>query len=100
MTTNLANASIKASGTSQTRTIGDRFAEVFNVKNFGAAYLRPVARCLRFAAMVAHAPRKTRSRPAGYALAAWDFHPSGSLAQFPRFAPPPPGTGLSRRASG
>jgi hypothetical protein len=57
----------------------------------------PFARCLRFAVMVAHAPRKTRLRPAGYALTAWDSHPSGSLAQFPRLAPPPLGAGFPRR---
>lgn len=36
MATNLALASIKASNTPTTRTLGDRFADVFRVKDFGA----------------------------------------------------------------
>ncbi|MDI3564779.1 hypothetical protein [Bradyrhizobium sp. Arg816] len=36
MATNLALASIKATGSPTTRTLGDRFADVFNVKDYGA----------------------------------------------------------------
>ena len=36
MTTNLALASIKSTGSSQARTFGDRLADVVNIKDFGA----------------------------------------------------------------
>ena len=41
-----------------------------------------LTRCLRFAARVAPVPRKTRYRPAGYALVGRDFHPLGCFLEF------------------
>ena len=40
------------------------------------------ARCLRFAAGVTPGPRKTRYRPAGYALVGRNSHPLGSNSKF------------------
>ena len=42
----------------------------------------PLARCLRFAGRVTPARRKTRYRPAGWALAGRDFHPLDSIVKF------------------
>lgn len=50
--------------------------------HFGARLRGPLARCLRFAAWVTPGPRKTRYRPAGWALAGRDFHPLGFHLEF------------------
>jgi len=42
----------------------------------------PLARCLRFTVRVTPTPRKTRCRPAGYALVGRDFHPLDSILKF------------------
>jgi hypothetical protein len=49
---------------------------------FGAQSHGSRTRCLRFAARVAPAPRKTRYRPAGYAFAGWVSHPLDGSSKF------------------
>ena len=52
---------------------------------FGAQWHGPLTGCLRFAARVAPAPRKTRFRPLAKLCRAGVAVPQGSIERFPRY---------------
>ena len=55
------------------------------LNDFGAPWHGPLTRCLRFAARVTPAPRKTRFRPLAKLCRAGVVTPQGSTERFPRY---------------